>query len=139
MSETESQTAHPEDDASTATTHGSESPMTGDNDAENKEEEAAPLMPMVQEAMQKHKTTFQEMEMNLVCSGLDEQAAGEEAYPNILLEKKLTPISCPRTPPTYTHVRTPTYVHPQMYTYVCTPTYVHPMTSCRRHRRHFEF
>ena len=31
MSETESQTADPEDDASTATTHGSESPMKGGN------------------------------------------------------------------------------------------------------------
>ena len=61
--------------------------------------------------------------MNLVYSGLDEQAAGEEAFPNILLEKKFTPISClhthPRTyvhPHTYTHIRTPTYVHPRTYT-----------------------
>ena len=42
MSETKSPTADPEDDASTATTHGSESPMTGDNDTETEEEEADP-------------------------------------------------------------------------------------------------
>ena len=42
MSETKSQTADPEDDASTATTHESESPMTGDNDTETEEEEADP-------------------------------------------------------------------------------------------------
>ena len=66
MLERESQIAHPEDDASTATTHGSESPMTGDNDTETEEEEADPWMPMVEKAMQKHKTTFQEMKMNLV-------------------------------------------------------------------------
>ena len=46
MSETESQTADLEDDASTATTRGSESPMTRDDDTETEEEEA----------MQKHKT-----------------------------------------------------------------------------------
>ena len=39
-------------------------------------------MPKVEEAMQKRKTVFQEM--NLVYSGLDEQTAGEEAYSNIL-------------------------------------------------------
>ena len=37
MSETEIQTADPEDDASTATTHGSESPMKGGNDTETEE------------------------------------------------------------------------------------------------------
>ena len=41
---------------------------------------------MVEEAMQKHKAAFQEMKMNLTHSGLDEQAAGETAYPNILPE-----------------------------------------------------
>ena len=86
MSETESQTADPEDDTSTVTTHGSESPMTGDNDIETEKEEADPWMPMVEEVMQKHKTAFQEINMNLVYSGLDEQAAEEEAYSNILLE-----------------------------------------------------
>ena len=96
-----------------------------DNDAETEEEEADPLMPMVVDAMQKHKTTFQEMKMNLVCSGLDEQAAGEEAYPNILLERKLTPISWLRTP-SYLHPRT--YVHPCTYNHILTPTYVHPRT-----------
>ena len=49
---------------------------------------------MVEEAMQKHKATFQEMEMNLTHSGLDEQTAGETAYSNILpeLQKKLKSI-----------------------------------------------
>ena len=91
MSETESKTAGPEDDASTVTTHGSESPMTGDNDIETEEEEADPWMPMVEEAMRRHKTVFQEMKMNLVYSGLDEQTAGEEVYSNILpeLQKEL--------------------------------------------------
>ena len=75
MSETESKTASPEDNASTVTTHGAESPMTKDNDVETEEEEADPWMPMVEEAMQRHKTVFQEMKMNLVCGGLDEQTA----------------------------------------------------------------
>ena len=46
---------------------------------------------MVEEAMQKHKTAFQEMKMNLVYSDLEEQTAGEEAYSDILpeLKKKL--------------------------------------------------
>ena len=43
-------------------------------------------MPMVEEAMQKHKVGFQEMKMNLTQSGLDEETAGETAYSNILLE-----------------------------------------------------
>ena len=43
-------------------------------------------MPVVEEAMQKHKATFQEMEMNLTHSGLDEQTAAKTAYSNILPE-----------------------------------------------------
>ena len=84
MPETESQTADPEDDVSTVTTHGSESPMIEENDTETEEEEANPWVPMVEEAIQKHRTAFQEMKMNLVLSGLDEQTGGEEAYSNIL-------------------------------------------------------
>ena len=61
-----------EDDALSVITHGSD--MTGDSE---NEEEADPWMPMVEEAMQKHKTAFQEMKMNLIHSGLDEQTAGE--------------------------------------------------------------
>ena len=72
-SETESHTADQEDDASTVITHGSESLMD-------------PWMPMVEEALQKHKTAFQEAKMNLVDCGLDEQTAGEEAYSKILPE-----------------------------------------------------
>ena len=87
MSETESQTADPKDNASAVTTHGSEGPMTGDNYTETEEEEVDPWMPMVEEAVQKHKPAFQEIKMNLVYSGLDEQTAGEEDCSNILPEK----------------------------------------------------
>ena len=91
MSET--LTAGSEDDASTVTTCGSESPMTGDSETEE-EEEVDLWMPMVKEAMQKHKAAFQEMKMNLTHSGLDEQTAGETAYTNILpeLQKELKSI-----------------------------------------------
>ena len=94
MSETESQTVDSEDDASSVPTHGSESPMTTDSETETEEEEADPWMPMVEEAMQKHKAAFQEMKMNLTHSGLDEQTAGETAYSNILpeLQKELRSI-----------------------------------------------
>ena len=43
-------------------------------------------MPIVEEAMQKHKVAFQEMKINLTHSGLDEQTAGEDAYSSILTE-----------------------------------------------------
>ena len=92
MSETESQTVDSEDDASTVTTHGTESPMTRDSKTE--EEEVDPWMPMVEEAVQEHKTAFQEMKMNLIHSGLDEQTAGEKACSSILpeLQKELESI-----------------------------------------------
>ena len=83
MSETESQTADSEDEASSVATHGSESPMTGDSDTE--QEEADPWMPMVEEAMQTHKAAFQEMKMNLTHSGL---------WMSKPLEKQLTLIFC---------------------------------------------
>ena len=89
MSETESsQTMDSEDDASTASTRGSESPVSTDNESETEED---PWMPLVDEAMQKHKTAFEEMKINLMQSGLDEQSAVEEAYSNILptLQKDL--------------------------------------------------
>ena len=38
---------------------------------------------MVEEAMQKHKTAFEEMTINLINSGLDEQSAEEKAYSNV--------------------------------------------------------
>ena len=87
MSETESQTADSEDEASSVATHGFESPMTGDSETE--QEEADPWMPMVEETMQKHKEA-----LNLTYSGLDEQTAGETAYSNILseLQKELKSI-----------------------------------------------
>ena len=80
------------DDASSVATHGSQSSMTGDSETE--EEELDPWMPMVKEAMQKHKAAFQEMKMNLTQSGLDEETAGETAYSNILpeLQKELESI-----------------------------------------------
>ena len=49
-------------------------------DSETEEEEADPWMPMIEEAMQKHKAAFQEMKMNLTQSGLDEETAGKTAY-----------------------------------------------------------
>ena len=39
---------------------------------------------MVEEAMQNHRTTFEEIKMNLIHSGLNEQSAIEKAYANIL-------------------------------------------------------
>ena len=84
MSETENLSS--EDDASSVATHGSQSPMTGDSETEE-EKEADPWMPMIEEAMQKHKAAFQEMKMNLTrSSGLDEQTAWETAYSDILPE-----------------------------------------------------
>ena len=90
MSETEIQSS--EDDASSVATDGSQSSITGDSETE--EEEVDPWMPMVEEAMQKHKAAFQEMKMNLTQSGLDEETAGETAYSNILpeLQKELESI-----------------------------------------------
>ena len=82
MSETQSQSS--EDDASSVATDGSQSSMTGDSETE--EEEADPWMLMVEEAMQKHKAAFQEINMNLTQSGLDEETAEETAYSNILPE-----------------------------------------------------
>ena len=78
MSKTESQTADSEDEALSVATYGSESPMTGDSETE--QEETDPWMPMIEEAMQKHKAAFQEMKMNLTHSGLDEQTAGETQF-----------------------------------------------------------
>ena len=94
MSETESPTMDSEDDASKTSIRGSESPMTTDNETETEEEEKDPWMPIVEEAMQKHKTTFGEMKMNLIHSGLDEQSAEEIAYSNVLpmLQKELESI-----------------------------------------------
>ena len=79
MSETESQAMDSGDDASTSSTDGSESPVTTDNETETDEEENDAWMPMVEQAMQKHKTAFEEMKMNLIHSGLDKQSAGEKS------------------------------------------------------------
>ena len=91
MSETENQAMNSGDDASTSSTDGSESPMTTDNETETQEEENDAWMPMVEQAMQKHKPTFEEMKMNLIHSGLDKQSAEEKAYSSILpkLQKEL--------------------------------------------------
>ena len=90
MSETESQSS--EEDASSVATGESLSSMTGDSETEK--EEADPWMPMVEEAMQKHKVAFQEMKMNLTQSGLDEETPGKTVYSNILpeLQKELESI-----------------------------------------------
>ena len=90
MSETEIQSS--EDDASSVAADGSQSSITGDSETE--EEEVDPWMPMVEEAMQKHKAAFQEMKVNFTHSGLDEETVGETAYSNILpaLQKELESI-----------------------------------------------
>ena len=63
MSETESsQTMDSEDDALTDSTRGSVSPVSTDNESETEED---PWMPLVDEAMQKHKTALEEMKINL--------------------------------------------------------------------------
>jgi hypothetical protein len=51
-------------------------------------------MPLVEEAMQKHKSAFEELKMNFIPSGLDEQSAEEIAYSNVLamLQKELESI-----------------------------------------------
>ena len=91
MSEKESQTMVAEDDVSTTSTSGPKSPMTTDNETETEEGEKDSRMPMVEEAMQKHKTDFEEMKMNLIHSRLDEQSTEEKAYSNVLpmLQKEL--------------------------------------------------
>ena len=91
MSETESQAMESGDDASISSTDGSESPMTTDNETETEEEENDAWMPMVEQAMQKHKPAFEEMKINLIQSGLDKQSAEEKAYSSILpkLQKEL--------------------------------------------------
>ena len=89
MSETQSQAMDSGDDASTASTDGSESLMTTDNEMETEEEENDAWMPMVEQAM--HKMAFEELKRNLIHSGLDKQSAGEKAYSSILpkLQKEL--------------------------------------------------
>ena len=89
MSETESQAMDSKDEASTSSTDWSESPMTTDNETETEEEENDAWMPMVKQAMQKHKTAFEEMKMNLNYSGLDKQSAEEKAYSSVLPRKYL--------------------------------------------------
>ena len=93
MSETESQGTDFEDDASTTSTHESEIPMTSDNEKET-EKDKDPWMPMVEEAMQNHRTALEEIKMNLIHSGLDEKSAIEKTYANILpkIQKELESI-----------------------------------------------
>ena len=75
MSEEESsQTMDTEDHASTTSTDEYESPITTDNETDNEEEENDPWMPMVEEAMQKHKAAFEEIKMNLIYNGQDEKS-----------------------------------------------------------------
>ena len=83
MSEAESPTMDSGDDVSTTSTRGSERPMSTDNETENEEEEKDPWIPTIEEAMQMHKTAFEEMKMNLIHSGLDEQFAEEIAFSNV--------------------------------------------------------
>ena len=97
MSETESKTMNSEDDASTTSTHGSESMVTDsemETEKEEREEEKDSWMPMVEEAMQKHKAAFEEMKLNYIESGMDRQSADQKAYSDILskLQKELASI-----------------------------------------------
>ena len=85
MSEAESsQTIDTEDHALTTSTDEYESPITTDNETDTEEEENDPWMPMVEEAMQKHKAAFEEIKMNLIYNGLDEKSAEQKAYSDIL-------------------------------------------------------
>ena len=84
MSETETEAMDSGDDTSTSSTDGSEGPMITDSETETEEEENDAWMPMVEQAMQKHKTAFEEMKMNLIHNGLDKRSAGEIAYSSIL-------------------------------------------------------
>ena len=88
MSETESH-AMDQDDASS--TYESESPTTTDDEMETEGGEKDPWMLMVDEELQQHEAAFEEMKMNLIDSGLDEQSAREKAYSNIFpqLQKEL--------------------------------------------------
>ena len=89
-----SQTMDTEDNASTTSTEEYESPITTDNETDTEEEENDPWMPMVEEAMQKHKAAFEEVKKNLIYDGLDEKSAGQKAYSDILpiLQKDLESI-----------------------------------------------
>ena len=64
--------------------------MTSDNETET-EEDKDTWMPMVEEAMQNNGTAFEEIKMNLIHGGLDEESAIEKAYANILpkIQKEL--------------------------------------------------
>ncbi len=97
MTETES-SMDSEDDASITSASGSESPMTTDSEMEAEKEENDPWMPMVEEAMRKHKPAFEKIKMNLIDSGLDEQSAGEKAYSDFLpmFQKELESIHMER-------------------------------------------
>ena len=88
MSEIESQAMDSGGDASTSSTDRSESPMTTDNETETEKEENDAWMPMVEQAMQKHKPAFEEMKMNLIHNGLDKHSAGEKLIPVFCLSSK---------------------------------------------------
>ena len=88
MSETESQIIDSEDDASTSSTDGFKNPITTDNETGNEEEENDAWVPMVGQALQRHQTAFEKLEMNLMHSGRDKQSAGEKAYSSILPSSK---------------------------------------------------
>ncbi len=51
-------------------------------------------MPMIEEAMQRHKTAFEEMKTNLIHRGVDELSAKEKAYFNVppMLQQELESI-----------------------------------------------
>ena len=75
MSETESsQTMDSEDDVLTDSTRGSESPVSTDNESETEED---PWVPQVDEAMQEHKTAFEENKFDVVYTSGNKAAKNE--------------------------------------------------------------
>ena len=67
-----------EDDASTTSTDWSESSLTTDNEMET-EGKNYPWMPILDEAMQKPKATFEDIKRNLIHNDLGKQSAEQKA------------------------------------------------------------
>ena len=85
MSDSESQITEPEDNDSTASNHDSDSSMVTVDETEE-EGEIDPWAPLVEEAMQINYAAFEELKMNFIASGLDDQSAIGKAN-SIMLHK----------------------------------------------------
>ena len=92
MSDSESQITEPEDNDSTASNHDSDSSMVTVDETE--EGEIDPWAPLVEEAMQINYAAFEELKMNFIASGLDDQSAIDKANSIMLpkLQKELESI-----------------------------------------------